>query len=53
MEMVGIRCANGCRDRLGKPFVVAQVDARAEGADVYCGKCRKMTYWRRRVAVAV
>jgi len=53
LEMVGVRCANGCRDRDRRPFVIGQVDARAEAADLYCGKCRRMTFWRRRVAQAV
>jgi|GEM_PF-6821581 len=51
--MAGIRCANGCRDKYGKPFIVAQVDVKAEGVDAWYGKCRRTTYWRRKAAVAV
>lgn len=53
VELVAIRCPDGCRGRDGKPFVIAEVDAQAVAANVYCGKHRGIVMWRRRVPTAV
>jgi hypothetical protein len=49
LVMMPVFCANtSCPEllRTGKAKEIASLDANAQGADLWCGRCRTITYWR-------
>ena len=51
LVMVDVVCANRlCPEavRMGKAKVIGACDVNAQGVDMWCGRCRAVTFWRKR-----